>query len=283
MTHNTTLKSWLLGTPVFFAITSFLFMVLITVLCGFFLSSESDATFTTIGILISLSTLCSAILALRRQRTVELDRFCFVNIHNAQSLIIIVASILSFVIAIYMTPIKFWLFSLLQTHSGAIISIILAVMLVLISLYITGVALCNFWAKFCRAIDLKIPVWKIILSVPFGFTMTWLPGYFIPEKTPKKPTMSTGFKWYHKLTSWVLSSTRNTGIMFTILVILSSFATGFASALLTFSFALLFAIWAMQTDVKKFEKNIGNTYASTAVIINITMILYTVITLYVLK
>ena len=282
MPIKNTLKSWLLGTPIYFAITSFLFMILVTVLCGLFLP-ETSATFTTIGILISISTLVAAILSLRRLSGHKMDRISFINIHNAQSFIIIGASVLSLLCAVFMTPIKFWLFSLLQTKTGAVISIVLAITLVLVSLYVTGVALCNFWAKFWRAIDMKIPTWKIILSIPFGFTMTWLPGYFIPEKTTKKPTISTDTKWYKKLTDWILSSAKNAAITFTALTLLSGLVTGFSSVLLTFTFAMLFVIWALQSGIKKFTTNIGGTYASIAVITNVVMILYSGITLYLIN
>ena len=271
-----TLRSWLLGTPIFFAITSFMLMVLVTIIAGLFLP-DTASTLTTIGVLISISTLLSAILALRRLSGHKMDRLSFINIHNAQSFIIIGASFLSLIMATYLMSIKFWLFTMLQTKSGAILSIILAIVMVFVSLYITGIALCNFWAKFWRGIDMKIPAWKIILSIPFGFSMTWIPGYFIPNKDIKNATVPANYAWYKKLSNWVMSSPRNTGIMFCTLVLLSGLATGLSSVLLTFTFAMLFSIWVLQIGAKKFEKNIGGTYSTIAVIINIIMIAYTLI------
>ena len=113
--------------------------------------------------------------------------------------------------------------------------------------------------------------------------MTWLPGYFIPEKTTKKPTISTDTKWYKKLTDWILSSAKNAAITFTALTLLSGLVTGFSSVLLTFTFAMLFVIWALQSGIKKFTTNIGGTYANIAVITNIVMILYSGITLYLIN
>lgn len=271
-----TLRSWLLGTPIFFTITSFLLMVLVTIIAGLILP-ETSLTITTVGILISISTIVSAIISLRRLPGHKMDRASFINIHNAQSFIIIAASLLSLIMAMYLTSIKFWFFTMLQTQSGAIISMILAIILVLVSLYTTGVVLCNFWAKFWRGINMKIPAWKIILSIPFGFAMMWIPGYFISSNTPKTPTVPTSYTWYKKLTDWVMSSPRNCGIMFSTLVLLSGLATGFSSVLMTFTFAMLFAIWILQIGTKKFEKNIGGTYATIAVTVNIIMIAYTLI------
>lgn len=281
MNKKNTLKSWLLSGPIFFATISFLFMIIVTIIVGMF-ARDNSTGFTLIGTLITLSTICAAILTLRRLPGKNMDRTSFINIHNAQALIVALASLASLITAIYIIPIRFWLFSLMQSQTGVILSIIIAILLVFVSLYIAGVALCGFWAKFWRAIDMKIPMWKIILSIPFGFSMTWIPGYFLPTKAVKNPTIVAHTSWYAKITNWILSRPSNAGFAFAILIGISGFFTGPAPVLLTLTLTMLFAIWAIRIGPKAFTKNIGDAYANTAIIINIIMLAYTLLTTYML-
>ena len=132
----------------------------------------------------------------------------------------------------------------------------------------------SLWACFLRARTLNIPLWKIICSIPFGFTMLWLPGYFLPNKTDKNHIVKTDSKWIKNLTNWTFLRPTNAGFLFAILVIFTSTFNGITRTMLTISALLIFAIWAMQVGTKKFEKSISGAYSTTAVIVNIAILTY---------
>ncbi len=275
--QQTTLKQWLVNTPIFFALTSYLFAIIISVLAGILLPTTAT-TLHIIGILMFFTTILSAILAIRRLPVANIDRHSIVTVFNTKMLILIIMSIISLISALNMTSIQIWLFTILQGSFGAIFGFIIATILVLVSLYTLGVSIMGLWACFLRARTMNIPLWKIICSIPFGFDMIWLPGYFIPSKTNKKPTITTTSNWISCLTNWTFKRPSNAGLLFTILVIGTGFFNGISGTLLTISMLLMFAIWLMQMGNKQFEKNIGNTYATTAVIINIAIIVYLIAT-----
>lgn len=277
--QQTTLKQWLVNTPIFFAITSFLLAVVVSVLAGLLLP-KNETTLNIIGISMFVTTIIAAVFAIRRVQTTKMDRTGIVTIFNLKMLILTLMSLISLITTLNLRPIQMWLLSTTQTSTGIIGGFILVVCLTLISLYVLGVMIMGLWACFLRARTMNIPLWKIICSIPFGFDMIWLPGYFIPNKADKDPIITTQTKWISKLTNWTLSSPTNAGLLFTTLVITTGLFNGFSATLLTISMLLMFAIWLMQLGYKKFEKNIGNAYATTAVTINIAIIIYLIIAVF---
>ena len=89
---------------------------------------------------------------------------------------------------------------------------------------------------------------------------------------------------FFALTSFLFAVTLSVlaGFLFVALIIGTGIFNGLTTTLLSLSILLLFAIWIMQMGDKKFEKNIGNTYATTAGIINIVMIAYMIFTIWIL-
>lgn len=277
--QQTTLKQWLVRAPILFATSAFLFTVLISILGGLFLPN-TDWTFALIGISVLATTLLSAFFAIRTIRTKYMDRTGIVTIFNIKMLVLTLASIVSAIIMSNVFPIQMWLFGLLRSQVGLFIGFALTSLLVLVSLYIFGITIMGLWACFLRARTMGIPLWKIICSIPFGFDMLWLPGYFIPNKQDKKPSVITNTKWISKLTNWTFARPTNAILLYMILVIASGAISNMISVLLTISMLLIFSIWMMRTGHKAFEKNIGAAYATTAVIINIAMLAYITAAIY---
>ncbi|MFQ6703877.1 MAG: hypothetical protein ACLRFP_02220 [Alphaproteobacteria bacterium] len=277
--NTNTLKHWLVKTPIFFAITSFLFAIVVAILCGLILK-DANPTMPIVGIAITITTLLSAILAIRRLGIHKMDRTGLTMIFNTEMLILAIASFVSFITLMKFIPFQIWLYNLMQSTGGIIFAIILATCIVLASLYVFGLTIVGLWAKFLRARTMNIPLWKIICSIPFGFDMIWIPGYFLPNKTDKKPILNTNTNWILKLTNWTMTRPANAGLIFTSLIILTGLFSGISGTLLTLSMLMLFGIWAIQIGAKKFEKTIGNTYATTAVVINILIITYMILIAY---
>lgn len=171
-----------------------------------------------------------------------------------------------------------WLFKIMQSPAGMVLGFLFAICITLISLYILGITIIGLWACFLRARTMNIPLWKIICSIPFGFNMIWLPGYFISNDSDKKTIVTTNINWISRLTNWTFKSPTNAGFLFTVLIICTGLFNGTTTTLLTVSMALMFAIWLIQTGEKKFKKDIGNAYATTAVIINLAIVIYLITT-----
>ena len=159
------------------------------------------------------------------------------------------------------------------SESASGLSTILIPAIALYFLYLVGIEIFNIYVKIRRIQDFNIPTWKIILSIPFGFSALWVPGYLLKTTKQKKVAQEIKSKWYAKLISWTTKTQLNTISMFVFITVLSSFFAGLNAVLLTFSFALLFGIWALQIGTKQFEKNIAKKYYSVAVIINIALII----------
>jgi hypothetical protein len=148
--------------------------------------------------------------------------------------------------------------------------------IILISLYILfllGTAIINFYVKICRIQQFNIPTWKILFSFPFGFSMLWIPGYLLDTTPVKTPSQEIKSKTYSKIINWVLTSNINTVSAFVFITILSGFFIGTAPILLTFILALIFGLWSTQIGQKKFEKQMNKAYTTTAITINIIMII----------
>lgn len=277
--NNNTLKYWLVNTPIFFAITSFLCAITVSVLGGLLLPN-SGTTVATVGTLTVITTVISAILAIRRLKTSNMDRTSLVTIFNTVMITVALMSLISFITLIQFPYLRIWLYHLMQSTIGMIFAFTIALCILMISLYVFGMIIVGLWAKILRARTMNIPLWKIICSIPFGFDMMWIPGYFISTKQDKKPTVKTQTNWIVKLTQWTMAHPVNSGFMFTSLIFLNGIFNGLSSTLLTLSLLMLFGIWAIQVGAKKFEKNIGGAYATIAVIFNLIMIAYMCLIIY---
>ena len=155
---------------------------------------------------------------------------------------------------------------------------ILILLLAISFLYMLGVEIFNIYAKIRCMQNFNIPSWKILLSIPFGFSALWVPGYLVNTKKAKKPSQEIHAKWYAKLINWTVKNRLNTISMFVFITILTSFFAGLSAILLTFSFALMFGIWNLQVGAQQFEKNMAKKYSSVAVIINIALIILFIFT-----
>ena len=277
--QQNTLKQWLVRAPIFFALMSFLCAVVLSILGGLLLP-KSETALNVLSILILASTISSAIFAIRRLPATKMDRTGVVTIFNIKMLVLTLTSIISTIILANLIPIQIWLLNLLQNPLGTIFVLVLTICFVLLSLYVFGITIMGLWACFLRARTMNIPLWKIICSIPFSFDMLWLPGYFIPNKTDKKPIITTNTKWIARLTNWTFKRTSNAALLFIILITSTGLFNGITNTLLTISMLLMFGIWIMQLGAKKFESNIGDTYATTAVMINLAILAYTVIVFY---
>ena len=108
--------------------------------------------------------------------------------------------------------------------------------------------------------------------MPFGFSALWTPGYIL-NTNDKTNSISVKSNWYKKITDKIITHQPVLIAVFSVITMLSGFIYGLNSTLLTFTLALIFGIWTLNTGTKKFLNNIGGKYANWATIINIVLII----------
>ncbi len=271
-TQSPTLRTWLLTKPLKYAIAIMCLFILVSFIYGIF-SPNMFAPASQIalgGVATLVCGLATLYFAYRLPR-IRVDRPSFVALHNAQNFIISVTFLLTaiFVLTSYNQALLYLMY--LDAKSHLLVTLII-IAIALLYLYITGLFICNVYLKFMRAREMKIPTWKIIFSIPFGFSLIWIPGYLLDAPTPRKPGQPIHASWYKRLNNWVLSCPLNTVITFTTITVMSGFFFGFNAVLITSIAALILGAWLMASNQKTLRSNIGGLYSTVAVILNIIML-----------
>lgn len=267
------LMSWILWRPLKFALT--LLGLGIAVMIPYEIVSATIGGATamwTLGILSIVAIVFATYLLFHHLPHDNLDRYSFVALENAQAYVLALAV---FVAMLAIMQAQSFLISLaMMGTAGNVIFVMLAAVMFVAYAYLVGLSLANVYAKFRRGRAMNIPTWKIICSIPFGFNLIWIPGYILPdEKAPKTPVIPIHASWYKKLTNWIVSRPSRTILAFAILTLFTGFMFGIQTIFWTCAAILLFAIWVSGVGAKRFCKNIGGTYATVAVVLNIIMIL----------
>lgn len=269
------LSTWLLWAPIKFALISFFATTIIAFVYSFiagYVSPDTPLSTTPLMILVTVAIILCIAYSVYSLPRIKMDRSSFIAIHNAQTLIMTALFVfISYILTRNAQSLMLQLF-VLETQSS--LTFFLAIIALALSLlYITGISVANAYAKYQRIRAMGIPMWKVILSVPFGFSALWTPGYILETNTTKTPGQQISCSWYARLQNWILGKQTNINTSYVVVTFISSFFFGSYSVLLTFCLAIMFGIWALQVGVKKFTKNIGGTYATTAVILNIALII----------
>ena len=267
------LMSWILWRPLKFALTLLGLGIAVMIPYEIVSATIGGATaLATLGILSIVAIVFATYLLFHRLPHDNLDRYSFVALENAQAYVLALAV---FVAMLAIMQAQSFLISLaMMGTAGNVIFVLLAAVMFVAYAYLVGLSLANVYAKFRRGRAMNIPTWKIICSIPFGFNLIWIPGYILPdEKAPKTPVIPIHASWYKKLTNWIVSRPSRTILAFAILTLFTGFMFGIQTIFWTCAAILLFAIWVSVVGAKHFCKNIGGTYATVAVVLNIIMIL----------
>lgn len=275
MKKTPSITTWLLWTPLKFAFLSFISIFTISFLYTWISEHIVFDKYTNtapILTLITISIICCIYYVIKKIPKITMDQKSFVAIHNAQTIL----SFLLFTMSGYLlfTNQQYLIYSITTgttSEPGTILTLMTLFSIFL--LYTLGLTLINLYVKFKRIQELKIPTWKIICSIPFGFSALWLPGYLTQTNKSHTPGQQIKSKWYNRINTWITSNRANTIATFIFITALSGFYIGFSTSLLTFSMALIYGIWTLKIGAKKISDRIPGTYSTTAVIINITLII----------
>ena len=268
------LSIWTFWSPLKFALTTTLLLIVTMLIYGLGLNIIGIKTVPPLTHLSALSCIVFIIGAALQIRALPHDKITqrsFIEIQNAQTVLTSRFFVFSWVLLIkFQHAIILHTISLSQTHP--LLTIFLFLIFLLFYMYMIGILIANIYAKISRMHTMNIPMWKVCLSIPFGFTALWVPGYILHDTDKKSSTSISQSKWYTSMTNWIVARPTRTAVAFTIMTLCWLYS-GTKPVLLTFIFALICGIWAIQTTPKKFIKNIGSKYSTFAVIVNWAIIL----------
>jgi hypothetical protein len=146
-----------------------------------------------------------------------------------------------------------------------------AIFAAIIYMYFLGILIANIYATYRRAIGMNIPKWKALLSLPFGLSLLWFPGYFLNDEK-SKPAIAIKSKWYSGFTNWVVAKPLNATLVFAVTVLLTTLFFDIYSAFILILCAIFFGVWVLVLGAGQLRKNVGGVYASVAAVINIALI-----------
>lgn len=266
--QRTNLSTWTLWSPIKFALITFGIMIIGAIILSIIYSWAQipvDNFYTPLLLTLFASIVAGAIIQIRTAPRSSLNRPTFITIQNTQTIILSALFLLSsYLILLYNQEIMLNLL-LMETHFSSTFLLTLSTC-ALFYLYLIGLFISNFYAKFSRIRTFNIPTWKIILSIPFGFSALWTPGYILDHKSAKTKSNSN-------ITNWIISKPANTIATYIAIILVSGFFFGFNSVLLTYALALIFGIWTIQVGPQKFIKTMPGKYSTAAVVFNITLLL----------
>lgn len=268
---KSTLSKWIFWQPLNFSISFFLSTFFITFIYIAISSAFSDTLYPApLLVLLTLAFIYCITRMIKKSPSTEMTQLNFIGIHNAQKIIYFLGMSSSLILLLNYTIIDINTF-LFSQHW--LLTLVYASLLALFLLYIIGTGIYNIYVKFCRIRSLGIPTHKIFLSMPFGFSALWIPGYFILETKKQKKAQLTESKWYNKFNEWIISNQTNCILSFLFITILTELLLSFETTILKITLAIFFGIWVLQTGLKKFKLNMNKAYTNIAIVINIILIL----------
>lgn len=267
------LSNWLFKQPLKFAALTFAFsMVVVFFYGGFFILRNESIRTIPLMIIIFITAILCGIKMIKSLPKTNLAQQTFTAIHNAQTILYSLGIFLSSVV--FIGHIQQTLLKLLYSQEkSTLTTFIILSLLTIFFLYLFGLYTANIYAKFRRIRSFDIPAYKIILSMPFGFSALWAPGYILPDDNKTSSTEITAPKWYKNFNKKILSSKTNCILSFILISIGTGIFFNFGLTLLTIIFALFFGTWALQVGAKKFIKTINGTYTNIMIAINIILII----------
>jgi len=264
------ISTWMISRPLIFAVCSFIAMTVAAMLAG----AINPATIygPVPVILISVAFLAAAAFLVRMLPGTNLDRRSFVALANAQMIVTSTVFIATTLIAITNARNIMIRLLWLESHSS-LAFMMLMIVAALFYLYLCGIYIGNLYAKYRRVRAMGVSMWKTLATAPFGFCLLWIPGYLMEEKNKQTHVLEIKTKWYARVTEWIMGNPVRCAAVLVALILLSGFFFGFGAIMLTLVMMAIFIAWSAVTGQERLKKNIGGTYATTAIILNIVSII----------
>ena len=264
------LKTWLFDRPMMFGLlTCGLNLALISIyaiISNLFEISTSGP----LAWLLVVATVYSIYYTIKRLPHTPMARTDFIAITNACSFLIF---LILFIPLIFVGPDP-----QIMKHKALIFYVLhpvafwfVSIGLLMLYLYMGGLAISNIYAKYKRAVQLGVDKWKVILSMPFAFLLMWTPGYLI-EDNRTKSNLHINTQWYARFNQWVAADMLNTFFIYLVLLLVLNIFAGLPTILVAAFLLMVYTLWNIKFK-DGFLKNINRGYSLTAVAINLIFVI----------
>lgn len=264
------LKTWLFDKPMMFALLtcglSLAIISIYAIISNLFEISASGP----LALLLVAANVYSIYYTIKRLPHTPMARPDFIAITNACSFLIF---LILFIPLMFIGPDP-----QIMRHNALIFYVLhpvafwfVSIGLLMLYLYMGGLAISNIYAKYRRAVQLGIDKWKVILSMPFAFLLMWTPGYLI-EDNKTKSNMQINTQWYARFNQWVVADMLNTFFIYLVLLLILNIFVSFPTLLLTAFLLIIYTLWNIKFK-DGFLKNINRGYSLTAVAINLIFVI----------
>lgn len=277
---KTTLKTWLFTRPFQFALRMLIVIIIAWLPRLFPTINISLFNYGTLALAVCIFAWAAYKLA-KSLPLKEISQKDFVALTNGYRITILATLFIFFgynALTEYLFS-SFWFFKMPPVMTRILFES-LGVIQAFIPMFILGTVLSSIFVKYRRAKIMGLTPWKIILTMPFTFIMSWMPGYLIADKSTKSD-LQIKSNWYSKFNAWATATSVNTTFVFLFLILLSNILLTRQSASLLFPLVLflVFSLWN-STSKPNFKASMNRGYVWLAIIINIIMVAFTIYTLY---
>lgn len=280
-TQRLGLVQWLFNRPIKFALTmlglSILGVCFYTAIMSYFSAGQVPVWPTTI--LMAIFVILCIWRMIKRLPNSDIDKRSFIAINNA---IICITLVLLVIYALLASKIMLPMIILLNSPFISIWTALYALagllLMAVISLYTLGVVIEILYSTYLRARAMGVPKWKAIFSMPFS--MLWLAGYLLPDTQPKTAAIATRAAWYDKLSKYIAE--KPTANITVCLILLASVCLFYGIHIWLYILVplVVYAIWRIVAGAQSMRKNVGGKFATAAVILNILLLCWLLLTLF---
>lgn len=258
------ISTWVLWAPMKFAIISMMAMM---ACIAIYTSINPNASQYEIPIVMICALLMIIIFHIWRLPADDISRRQFVALNTAQMFITnMLFIIMTIGILQYVGALEANMITLPQKNPLVTVAI---TTVGLMYLYQLGVSVGNLYAKYRRVRTMGVNAWKIICTIPFGFSMLWIAGYMLPDAKPTK-TKSTGR--YARIINAICNNNIYAYTAIVLLIMTSGLFTGINVMATALTMCVIFAMWLRTRGTTITRADIPYNYSTTAIVINIVMI-----------
>ena len=275
---KTTLKTWLFTRPFQFALRMLILIVITWIPRLFPTVNLPLFNYSTLALAVCIFAWAAYKLA-KSLPLKEISQKDFVALVNGYRITILATLFIFFcynALTGYLFS-SFWFFKM-PPLATRILFEFFGIIQTFIPMFILGAALSGIYVKYRRARVIGLSPWKIILTMPFTFIMSWMPGYLIEDKSTKS-SLQIKSNWYSKFTKWTTENSVNKTFVFLFLILLSNVVLTRDITTLMFPL-ILFLIFSLWNTNPNFKANMNRGYAWLAIIINLIMVAFTIYTIY---
>ncbi len=286
MTENKKTKSllgmWLWRRPLKFAFMTIFAQLGISLAWGaianLIYAPNTVVPMTPLFIMMGIIGALIVVWLIRRLPSDTLDRHSFVTLNTAQNIVSFIVSLFT-VFVLAKTLQTMFIQTYLSGHisTGTIIAIFATLTA---GIFVLGTFIASMYSIFLRMRKLNVPMWKLIVTLPFGYILLWFAGFMTDDaRKTKTPVIETKKQWYAKLINWITAHPYHGLVTATIIMLSTIVTAGISSvaAIISFVAFMIFGTWYAVMGATKLRNTIPTTFSGVAIVLNIIAIIFSLV------